>query len=274
MVIESGGTKSAWLFSDQNKSFMGPGLNPFELNDEKLNLLQSHLKSFSSLSNYQCYFYGSGCENPLGVEKLKEFLAQLGIKSSNLFIQTDLFGACRALFGNNKGTVAILGTGAISAIYDGEKVIKTYSGLGALLGDEGSGFDLGKRLLKAYFYEQLSQEINESIESYFGGRNLIISTVYNENGRMHVAGLTKLVKKHQDHPVVNALIEKAFEDFYTTALFPISKNGEVSLVGSIAFYFKEELESVLNKKGYSIQKIIPSADKELLAYHKTFNFCP
>ena len=98
--------------------------------------------------------------------------------------------------------------------------------------------------------------------------------VYNENGRMQVAGLSKLVKKHQDHPVVKALIKKAFEDFYTTALFPISKNGEVSLVGSIAFYFKEELESVLNKKGYSIQKIIPSADKELLTYHKTFNFCP
>jgi glucosamine kinase len=266
IVIESGGTKSSWYFSN-GQPFYGPGLNPFELSDEKMTQLKIGLKEYS-LENYTCHFYGSGCENPKGAEKLKAFLGELGLAFELMNIYTDLLGACRALLGNTPGTVGILGTGAISAVYDGEKVTKTYSGLGALLGDEGSGFDLGKRLLKAYFYDDLNQEISKKIETYFGGKNQIIPTVYGPNGRMKVAGLTRLIGEYRETPIVKAILSNAFEDFYTTALHPIAAEGEVSLVGSIAYHFEKEIKTVLSKKGYAIKKIISSAHNELFLYHK------
>lgn len=266
IVIESGGTKSSWYFSDKQTSFEGPGLNPFELSDEKLQQLKIATKGFS-LDKYTCHFYGSGCENPLGAEKLKSFLEEVGITFESMNIHTDLLGACRALLGNTAGTVGILGTGAISAVYNGEKVVKTYSGLGALLGDEGSGFDLGRRLLKAYFYQQIDSKISKDIANYFGGSDQIIPMVYGKEGRKKVAGLTHVIKKYQDDKAINALVKSAFEDFYTTALQPIAAEGKVSFVGSIAVHFESTLRQVLAEKGYTIEKIIPAAFEELVKHH-------
>jgi N-acetylglucosamine kinase-like BadF-type ATPase len=209
VVVESGGTKSTWLFSDREETVEAPGLNPFEINTDKSEQLRLMLSNLS-LENYTCFFYGSGCENEKGAAIIFKLLNSLGFSSTKIVINTDLLAACRALLGNTKGTVGVLGTGAISAVYDGGKVTKTYSGLGALLGDEGSGFDLGKRLLKAYFYDDLNQEISKKIETYFDGKNQIIPTVYGPNGRMKVAGLTRLIGEYRETPIVKAILSNAF----------------------------------------------------------------
>jgi N-acetylglucosamine kinase-like BadF-type ATPase len=268
VVVESGGTKSTWLFSDRKERISAPGLNPFEI-DERKELDLNHLFAAINLTDYHCFFYGSGCENKNGASTIRTLLEKLGFLRPNINVNTDLLAACRALMHNQAGTVGILGTGAISAVYDGEKVIRTFSGLGALLGDEGSGFDIGKRLLKAYFYEKLDEDLNRKIEFYFEGRSQIIPTVYGPNGRMKVAGLTKLLGEYRENPIIKVILSNAFEDFYSTALHPIAAEGEVSLIGSIAYYFEKEIKETLHNCGYKVNTILPSADKALFEYHKT-----
>lgn len=270
-MVESGGTKSTWSFSDREEILDLPGLNPFEITNLKKEELHKRLSSVS-IREYSCFFYGSGCENKKGASIITELLKELGFSLNHIHVNTDLLAACRALLGQQPGTVGIIGTGAISAIYNGEKVVQTYSGLGALLGDEGSGFDLGKRLLKAYYYNKLGREINQEIETYFGGKEQIIPIVYGFNGRMKVAGLTKILGKYRETATLQLILRHAFEDFYQTALYPIANKGEVSLVGSIAFHFEKEINAILLEKGYSVRKILPSAAEELLAYHKKFLF--
>ena len=62
--------------------------------------------------------------------------------------------AARALWFDEPGIVAILGTGSNSCVYDGINIIEAVPSLGYILGDEGSGAYLGKKLLQ-YYYLQL-----------------------------------------------------------------------------------------------------------------------
>lgn len=54
------------------------------------------------------------------------------------------------VFGKKPGIACILGTGANSCLYDGEKIVMNTPPLGYILGDEGSGAVIGKLLPQWY----------------------------------------------------------------------------------------------------------------------------
>lgn len=62
-------------------------------------------------------------------------------------VNSDLLGAARALCGHESGIACILGTGSNSCYYNGKNIEQHVSPLGFILGDEGSGADLGRRLV-------------------------------------------------------------------------------------------------------------------------------
>src|SRR4051812_46609260 len=79
---------------------------------------------------------------------------------SAIEVEHDLTGAARALCGNRKGIVVILGTGSNSGYYNGKKIIRNSPGLGYVLGDEGSGAYLGKKVLQHYLYKTFDDELH------------------------------------------------------------------------------------------------------------------
>jgi len=268
IVIESGGTKSTWAFGSLTDGLINTvetvGLHPQEITPEKTTSLKLLLEELDIVPETKLYFYGAGCsENnkPL----LVRFFAQFHLH--HIVIRTDLEGACIASLRNNAGYTAILGTGAIAAEYDGKKVVRFTSGLGYLLGDEGSGFDLGKRLLILYYQERLAENIKLDLESYFGGKNQILSKVYDSEGRKNVAGLTRIIHAHKNNPLILSLIKESFHDFHATALKDLAAVQEISFIGSIAFYFQKELTEVLAEYSIAIKQIQPSAIHGLFEYH-------
>ena len=64
------------------------------------------------------------------------------------------------LCGNNKGIVSNLGTGSFSCYYNGKKIARSRPGLGYVLGDEGSGAYLGKKVIQYYLYEIFDEELS------------------------------------------------------------------------------------------------------------------
>lgn len=270
IVIESGGTKSTWAFLDKVSSevkFMETvGLHPRELDSEKNKILTTFLNTNNCFpDNPKVYFYGAGCENQKGKEIIKELFNAHGFQ--NISIDTDLKGACLALLGNNPGYIGILGTGAVAAQFDGEKIIKKTSGLGHIMGDEGSGFDIGKRLLNAYFNEGLPTNLNNEIEAYFLPETDIIHRIYKSDGRKIIAGLTYLAKKYSNEKEIRTILESAFNSYYTSALKQLPKIKEISFVGSVAYHFENELKRALLKYNISIQDIHKSAINPLFHYH-------
>lgn len=271
LVIESGGTKSDWYLLDGKDPkflFNTFGLHPFEINDEKISklqvLIEANIAEFSSVQHV--YFYGAGCESLKGKRTIEDLFFELGCKGS-VKVHSDLFGACVASCGNSPGVVAILGTGAIVAEFDGEKITKTYSGLGYMIGDEGSGFDLGRRLIKAYFANQLSKDICLEIEAYFGNREDIIPEIYAPDGRKKVAGLTKIISKYQSFNEMKLLINEAFKDFVKFSLYNLNSSQGIHFVGSIAVHFNPQLQNVLKEYNWNINSVHKSAIEGLVKFH-------
>lgn len=266
-VVESGGTKSTWIFNDSqgnSKSFQTVGLHPYELTEGKKQIIITQLKQNDFPLEQPLYFYGAGCESTVGKLNISDLLSTIGI--INHQINTDLLGACIACWGNNSGVTGILGTGAITAQFDGKQILQTKSGLGYLLGDEGSGFDIGKRLLNHYFNNQLSKEISIEIEQYFNGSDQILPKIYAENGRFIIAGLTKIVKRHEQNPTVKALLNKAFHDFHKTAIEPLNTS-TLKIVGSIGYHFQESLTNSLVQKDVSVTEVFQDAASSLFKWH-------
>jgi len=254
VVIESGGTKSTWVFHDisgQQKSITTVGLHPRELSSEKATLIAS-LISEHQLGNKSVYFFGAGCESTEAKAEITDFLKNFELQVKQ--VETDVYAACIAHLGNREGVVGILGTGAVAAQFDGQKIIRQTSGLGYMLGDEGSGFDIGKRMLQAYFRNNLTPELNQAIKDYFSGKS-ILHRIYAPDGRKIVAGLTKIAFKYRELVEVQKVLSEAFADFYHTAIQPLGNIKKVFMIGSVAFFFQEELSKSLQLKGCSVSAV-------------------
>ena len=48
---------------------------------------------------------------------------------------------------------------------------------------------------------------------------------------------------------------------------PIGSNQNISLIGSIAYFFKEELELALNNQGHKLKMIIKNPINNLTSFH-------
>lgn len=265
IVIESGGTKSTWVFytSSEKKATVGTvGLHPQELSKEKHEVI-SKLVQEHELEGEDVYFFGAGCESQEAKLKVKQFLEEFSLHVKQ--VETDIHAACIAHLGITEGVVGIIGTGAVAARFDGKKVIQQTSGLGYLIGDEGSGFDIGKRLLQSYFRNELSDELREKIEEYFNYKS-ILHRIYEVDGRMFVAGLTRIVYDFKSEPSIQKILDDSFVAFCETALKPLTIKTPVFFIGSVAYYFKNELNTSLLKSGFQLGDVVKEA------VHKVFSF--
>ena len=156
LIADSGATKCQWTLVQNNKksTVNTIGISPYFLTTNEITLLlQKSFAKKTDLTKIEAvYFYGTGLSNPDNVLSLKKALKAVFTKAK-LTIETDLVAAARASCQNDKGVVCILGTGSNTGFYNGKKITKNSPGLGYVLGDEGSGAYLGKKVIS----EKVSQ---------------------------------------------------------------------------------------------------------------------
>lgn len=68
--------------------------------------------------------------------------------------------AARALLGDQPGFAAILGTGTNSCIYDGQEITHNIDSAAYILGDEGSGSYIGKKLLTDFIRGLMPEDVS------------------------------------------------------------------------------------------------------------------
>lgn len=275
LIADSGSTKTEWIGCDtlDNTSlhFMTSGLNPCLMDDEAIaNALKGevapHLadaKRFDAI-----YFYGAGCR-PDQCERMARLLLA-AIPAEKAEVASDLLGAARALCGDNEGIVAILGTGSGSAVYDGRIFTQQTPSLGFILGDEGSGAVLGRRLLGDVFKRQLDADVLEAFDRECGIKiDEAIRRVYREAApNRFLAQFTHFLAAHRDNEGVHALLVSEFQRFLSRNCEPYQrKDLAVNFVGSLANVFKEELSEAADSLGFRKGTILPSPAPNLLAYH-------
>lgn len=269
LVIDSGSSKAEWLWSD--------GQNTESLTTDGINVATKlvHFEQFERLSDRmkdsdQVIFYGAGISDSVHAKKAIEILKTMGLKGY-IHAESDLLGAARALFGREEGIACILGTGANSAYYNGEQLKYSRPALGFIIGDEGSGANIGKEILRQYFYHLMPQEIEESFfEQYQMTKQKLIQDLYTSHGgAKYLASFSLFLNHWRQHPWVFDVLSNEFSSFIHQKIQPLHKHNpcKVGFVGSIAFFNSDVLTQLLLKNGIACCEILKNPVNRLLDYH-------
>ncbi len=276
LIADSGSTKTDWICltgDDESTQIevQTVGLNPFHVSDNEIRGVLAHdvLPQLGDSKVEAVYFYGSGVR-PEVEGRVEGLLRESFPDAKTVQAHSDLLGACRALCGDEAGIACILGTGANSCVYDGKKIVHNTPALGYILGDEGSGAVLGKHLLHDLYTGVLPHNLRLTFEKEMGLElSEIINKVYREpQANRFLASLSEFIHRHLDEEGIRQMVYSTFSDFIN---YHVSRYGRhdlpLSFVGSIAFYYQEQLQLIVQMLGYPMGTILKSPLQGLVAYH-------
>ena len=213
------------------------------------------------------HFYGAGC-TPQQIPMMKRLLEEVFPSARTVEVAGDMLGAARALCGNHPGIVCILGTGSNSCYYDGERIVSNVSPLGYILGDEGSGAYLGKRLVGDCLKGQLPDRLcRRFLERFQLTPADIIEQVYRRPlANRFLASLSCFLGENRQEPEIHALLVECFSAFVRRNLLSYPA-GELYCTGSIAYYYATELQEAAAAFGLRVERILQKPMEGLIAYH-------
>lgn len=275
LVADSGSTKTAWSVLEGamvKAEFTTLGMNPFFRSTENIvdELKKTHLPVMGSAISH-VWFYGAGVVNAEKGEIIKRALLHF-CPDALIDTQSDVLGACRALFGKNSGIACILGTGSNSCCFDGTGITNQIPPLGFILGDEGSGAVMGKHLLGDYFKDVMPTELRLIFENRFGlTKDEALNRVYRDARPSHfLASLTPFLSENLAHEYCKSFIEKNFTAFIerNVTKLPGYRESNIGFVGSIAWYFSDILKDVLKKFGIGDAVFLKDPIDGLVNFHK------
>mmetsp|Transcript_52129 Transcript_52129/g.125874 ORF Transcript_52129/g.125874 Transcript_52129/m.125874 type:complete len:528 (-) Transcript_52129:101-1684(-) len=202
-----------------------------------------------------------------------------------IFIYHDLLAAARTTCGREPGHVAILGTGSNSCFYDGTNIVEQGPSLGYLLGDEGSGCDLGKTLIREYLLGRMPDDVAASFKKSYlckgrkGGSGTqyepddkLLQKVYgNDQPNSYLASFAEFYQYESGLTTdgklfLKELAKSRFREFVNVNLKQYKhetsnkkddgkEKMKINFVGSIAHHFKDLIEPVLHEAGFEMGNI-------------------
>ncbi len=275
LVGDIGSTKSSWYVSGEvTRHISLRGFNPLvhslDVGKEMVASLVDHLQGEAPGS---IWYYGTGVIE-LQAADLVRNLFTVSFPLSFIHISTDLEGAARAACGKEPGTVAILGTGSHAAIFDGIHILRHANALGYMLGDEGSGCDIGKSLIQAYFYNEMPELVRVEMKKVLtGGRAEFLKDLYSSKApNQYLGEIAKVAVGLHDHPWVKELVSSRFNLFVKRHLVPLFPIGPVHILGSIGCIFAGLLEKELNHNGLKAGEFIRDPSYRLFEMHVDNDF--
>jgi glucosamine kinase len=274
LIADSGATKAEWslIGHGKRKTFLTQGISPYFLNREQISaLLLKELKpKLKNVEIDEVHFYGTGCANPNNAKLVKKAIKQV-FPGSVIDVNHDLLAAARALCGNDKGIACILGTGSNSCYYNGKRIIKNSPGLGYVLGDEGSGAYLGKKVLQYYLYNTFDDELKGRFDvTYLTNASEILENVYKKPlPNRYLAGFVMFLAENRGHYMIENIIEDCLNDFFFTHLCKYKETWTlpVNFAGSVAYGFRDVLEQLCHSYEFELGKILKKPMSGLIEYH-------
>lgn len=275
LLAESGATKTEWRLVERSEvvtSFRTSGLNPNNLTEGELkNRIQREILTI--LGDHQperLIFYGAGCGLKANVEQMTDLLIHY-FPQTQVEVNHDLLGAARACAGNDAGIICIIGTGSNSCFYNGQTITQQRGGLGYLLGDEGSGTDLGKRFLRGSAHGKWSAELEHAFDRFFGkSPAAYIREVYRDDRPVtRLSAVAFFLAEQIQIKEVYQLVEDAFEDFLTETVgyFPEFLKTPIHFTGSVAIAFQDILVQLCKDSNVKTGNFVSLPIDNLLTYH-------
>lgn len=223
--LDGGGTKTHVIAENQDHirfEAMYSGSNHHVIGLERFrNLMETIIKEVEGFykttpSELTIVVGGAGIDTEEDVKKLKAITRSL--KADFHFVND----ADVALISNHealKGGVLISGTGSIALGYEKGKRFRV-GGWGHVVGDEGSGYAIGRDALAActrMLDGRLEQsDVLQSILDFLKRQPYQLSDYVNDphTTKEMIAALVPVVLRHRTEPDIKCIIQKSIEDLY------------------------------------------------------------
>ncbi len=262
LIADAGSTKTEWcaVTSESHTGFVTPGINAAQLGEEELRQrFAEALRNIPALPD-AIYYYGAGCATEDICTKVASALPQ----GPTIEVASDMLGAARALYGHTPGLALILGTGSNSALYDGTKLTRNMPPMGYILGDEGSGSAIGKRLLTTvYRTGMLRPELERWLAMDYGD---IINHIYRRpEANKFLASLVPFIVDHAGR--LAEVINAEFDALFNAMLPYYPSNQHIRAVGGVAAALAPQLRARAEFNGFTIDQIQDRPMPGLITYH-------
>jgi N-acetylglucosamine kinase-like BadF-type ATPase len=274
LIADSGASKTDWRILGQNGAIeqaQSIGYNPYyqpieQFDKEVREVLVPQVKHPVK----KIFYYGTGCSSDKNRKMIRTALERY-FTDAHIEVWHDLLAAARALCGEDPGIACILGTGSNSCYYDGVRIVENVTSLGYVLGDEGSGAWMGKKIVADYLRKDLPEKLWDHFKKRFPmDRDEILSRVYSQEMPSRFLGsFSHFIFQHLKEPYCYRLVYDGFSEFMEKNVMRYEKYNElkVHFVGSVAFYFSDILRQVANDKGITLKNILESPIAGLTLYH-------
>lgn len=272
-VADSGSTTIDWRILRDDLSvekMVSPGINPVYQSTEEI--MQTLSEVVGKMRDGECshvYFYGAGLLSPDTCARVTAAIGTL-LPGCRVVAGSDLEAAALALLGDGDGIAAILGTGSNSGLYIGGRIVRSVPAGGFILGDEGSGAWLGKRLLSDYIKGLLPDVMDEAFRKEFPGLDYpaVVERVYRDAmPSRYLASFSPFLERHRGLPYVKDLLQEGFGLFIRRNILSYGRPDlPLAVVGSVAEVYREELAAAALKEGIGTVRVEAGAGDGLVRY--------
>ena len=273
VIAESTSTHSEWSLVDGSNVVAHAiisGINPyFQTRREISHIIRLELpREFFKRRWDKVLFYGAGCSTP---ERNKIVESSLVAQfKTPVTVESDLVGAAHGLLQREAGLACILGAGSNSCFYDGEKITKSVTAGGFILGDEGSGSSIGRLFLSDVLKDLAPRELSEEfLTANKATKATLMDAVYNNphaNNNLH--DYSFFLADHLDNEYARTLVTNEIKRFFDRNLCQYNyKDYPVCFVGTIATRYSELLLQVAYSYNMNVKKIVSESMPGLVAYH-------
>ncbi|GAA4509953.1 N-acetylglucosamine kinase [Sphingobacterium thermophilum] len=276
IIADGGSTKTNWcLLDDNNKKiyFNTEGYNPYFVDSDYIvSSLRKGLPNDLPLDKIkEVNYYGAGVHNEEKAQIVADAFKVL-FPNAKIEIGHDLLAAARALLGRKPGFAAILGTGTNTCIYDGEKIVHNINSAAYILGDEGSGSYIGKKLITDFIRGLMPEDVAKVFyETYKLTPDEIMDNVYTKPlANRFCASFSKFVYDNNVNiEYTRKIVDDAFEAFFANLVskYPNYQDYTFNCIGSVAYNFRNVLEEKANQYGMQVGKILRSPIDDLVQFH-------
>ena len=277
LLVDSGSTKADWIAIDEQGKVIfttqSLGLNPEVLTKEEIIFRLEDKFDISQNKNKatHLYFYGAGC----GTDRMKNFLTdvfQEYFSNANITVYEDTYAAVFATTPKNEqAIVCILGTGSNCSFFDGHVLHQKVQSLGYIAMDDASGNRFGRHLIRAYYFNKMPKHLVEKFEREFDlDADVIKQNFYKEpNPNAYLATFAKFLIKNKEEVLFQSFIREEMTAFIENYIMQYDNCKEVPVhfVGSIAFYLKDELKTILSEYGIQMGNILRRPIDGLIEFH-------
>lgn len=279
LIADAGNSKTDWVLvssaGETLLSLRGQGISPYFDSESELSAkIAGAREKLGKPIPDKIFYYGSGCYRAEMKERVTMAIKQCFPKSKT-DVADDLTAAGVALFGESLGLAVIAGTGSNAGISHQAKMTHRTVSLGYLLGDEGSGADIGFRFLKKLLSETLDAEI---CGNFYATNNTtqdkLIRRLYTKKRpQTFAASLVPFISSYRNDPEIRNIITASFEALLDVMITPLLTNYPgipVGFAGSVASVFETELRETFTKRDIGISLILQDPIRRLIDYHTKY----